>query len=97
MRLVKPERKRPKSDQGAVLRLTSAIRTAAAEVVRAYDAFDLQALEKDDLDVVFLRFATPDGLEQADDLVHRLPGVVPCTSAQLCPTLRRPDLLCWIE
>src|ERR1022692_1071742 len=74
---VNPDRTRSKPRQAAdrVLRLTPAIRAAAAEVVKAYDAFDLDALEKDELDVVFLQFTTPGGLERADDLGHRFPGM----------------------
>jgi hypothetical protein len=77
MRPIKPDRKPRKSNGAAnrVLKLTPAIRTAAKELVRAYDAFDLDALERDNLDVVSLRFATPGGLDRADELVHGLPGV----------------------
>ena len=60
-----------------VLQITPAIRTAAKEVVRAYDAFDWDELRNADLDVVFLTFETHADLARADDLVHQLASTDP--------------------
>src|ERR1017187_7388162 len=73
-RAVKPDRKRLTSDRAAtrVLPLTDALRNAAIELTSAYGAFVWDELQNDELDVVFLRFETYDGVDRADDLIHQL-------------------------
>lgn len=87
---VKQDQQSLESDKDAtrVLTLSRNLRDTANEVVRAYDALDVEALERDELDAVDLRFATPAGLERADELVHQLAIVDDELRAKLNQPLR---------
>ena len=87
---MKQDQQSLESDKDAtrVLTLSRNLRDTANEVVRACEALDVEALERDELDAVDLTLATPVGLERADDLVHQLASVDDELRAKLNRPLR---------